>query len=81
MLQRRDKKTIVSKTHWMPLRERHADALREMASSGLMQRAPWLRRRKVTAFVEDYISGRHDDVLAIWRLYTAWRWLALFDIG
>jgi asparagine synthase (glutamine-hydrolysing) len=81
VLQRRDKKTIVSKTHWMPLRERHADALREMASSGLMQRAPWLRRRRVTAFVEDYISGRHDDVLAIWRLYTAWRWLALFDIG
>jgi asparagine synthase (glutamine-hydrolysing) len=80
VLQRRDKKTFISRTNWMPLREAHAGALREMASSSVMQRAPWLRPRRVTAFVDDFLRGRHDDVLAIWRLYTCWRWMELFGM-
>ena len=80
VLQRRDKKTFISKTNWMPLREQHAAALREMASSSVMQGAPWCRGRRLTAFVEAFLEGRHDDVLAVWRLYTCWRWLELFSV-
>jgi asparagine synthase (glutamine-hydrolysing) len=78
VVQRRDKKTFVSKMDWIPLRVQHASELREMAAR--MQGAYWVRPRKLIAFVEDYLEGRHDDLPAVWRLYTAWRWLELFQV-
>jgi asparagine synthase (glutamine-hydrolysing) len=80
VLARRDKKRLVSKTHWMPLREHHAEALRDIASSTTMRNAPWFRRDRLAAFVDGYLHRRHDDVLSIWRIYTASRWLALFQV-
>jgi len=75
---RTDKKTFVSKQGWMPLRHDHADALREMARSRALVESPYIRRDALTPFVEDYLRGRHDDELAMWRLYTASRWLDAF---
>jgi asparagine synthase (glutamine-hydrolysing) len=80
VLDRRDKKTFISRAEWIPLRERHAEALRAMASSTTMQTAPWFRPRKLAAFVDDYVRGRHDDGSAVWRLYTVWRWMDLFGV-
>jgi asparagine synthase (glutamine-hydrolysing) len=80
VLDRRDKKTFISRANWIPLRERHAEALRAMASSTTMQTAPWFRPRTLAAFVDDYLRGRHDDAPAVWRLYTAWRWMDLFAV-
>jgi asparagine synthase (glutamine-hydrolysing) len=80
VLDRYDKKTFVSKIDWMPLRGRHAAALRDMASSRAMQTAGWFRPRALTKFVDDYINRQHDDLLAVWRLYTAWRWMELFEV-
>ena len=31
---------------------------------------------KMRRFVGDYLLKKHDDGLAVWRLYTSWRWLA-----
>ncbi len=80
VLARRDKKTFVSKTNWIPLREEHATVLREMASSATMQNTHWFKPQRLARFVEDYLQGRHDDGPALWRLYTAWRWLELFEV-
>jgi asparagine synthase (glutamine-hydrolysing) len=80
VLNRRDKKTFVSRIDWMPLRECHGSELRDMASSERMQHAPWFRDGRVTSFVDGFLRGRHRDGMAVWRLYTAWRWMELFEV-
>jgi asparagine synthase (glutamine-hydrolysing) len=80
VLERRDKKTFVSKIRWMPLRERYAQPLREMASSSTMKDSGWFETTRLVAFVEDYLAGRHDDLLSVWRLYTAFRWMDVFQV-
>jgi asparagine synthase (glutamine-hydrolysing) len=81
VLNRTDKKTFVSKQGWLPLRRDHADALREMARSRALVESPHIRRAALVPFVEDYLRGRHDDELAVWRLYTASRWLDAFGLN
>ena len=80
VLARRDKKTFISKTNWIPLRDAHASALREMASSPTIANTGWFKPKSLSRFVDDYLQGRHDDGPALWRLYTAWRWLELFEV-
>jgi asparagine synthase (glutamine-hydrolysing) len=80
ILDRKDKKVFVSKIDWLPLR-RHADALRDMANSHTMQQLPWIRPKHMVNFVDRYLQGAHDNVLAVWRLYTAWRWLETTRLG
>ncbi len=77
VLNRTDKKTLVSRAGWMPLRA-HAHALRDMAADGALRACPYLRPAAVERFVGDYLGARHDDAPAVWRLYTAWRWLRAF---
>jgi len=74
IMKRKDKKVIVSKFDWLPLRQR-ASQLRDMASSRTMQELPWVRPQRMTKFVENYLQGLHNNSSAVWRLYTAWRWL------
>lgn len=81
VLARRDKKTYISKTNWIPLRTEYAAALREMASSPTMQKTRWFKPQSLGKCVDDYLQGRHDDGPALWRLYTAWRWMELFEVG
>jgi asparagine synthase (glutamine-hydrolysing) len=81
VLNRTDKKTFVSKLHWMPLRERYAGPLREMAASRTIRETPGFHAPAVRRFVEDYLSGRNDDILAVWRLFTACRWLELHGLA
>jgi hypothetical protein len=64
----------------MPLREEHRSALREMASSTAMQNTRWFRPQRLARFVDDYLHRRHDDGPGLWRLYTAWRWIELFEV-
>jgi hypothetical protein len=30
--------------------------------------------------VDDYFAGRHEDGYAVWRVFTASRWLDLFSL-
>lgn len=69
---------ITSNLHWLPVRARHGALLREMLASPTLRQFPWLRPQALTQFVEGYLAGTHNDALAVWRLYTAWRWLEIF---
>jgi asparagine synthase (glutamine-hydrolysing) len=74
VMDRKDKKVFVSKFDWLPLRE-HAVELRDMVFSRTMQELPWVRRKRMSRFVEKYLQGLHNNSSGVWRLYTAWRWL------
>lgn len=78
--ERLDKKAIVSTPQWMPLRHNYGDMLREMAHSPTLYELPWVRRQPLARFVENYLQGKHENILAVWRLYTAWRWLETFNL-
>lgn len=79
VVERQDKQAIVSSTRWMPLRQPPmAEALRAMAHSTTMARLPWVHAEALRRFVAAYLANQHNDALAVWRLYTAWRWLELF---
>lgn len=77
VVNRKDKRVFISKPKWMDLRQRAAE-LRAMANSEAMKRSPFILAGPMNRFVENYLSGAHRDVLAVWRLYTAWRWLEIF---
>jgi asparagine synthase (glutamine-hydrolysing) len=66
---------IIDSGRWISLLRQHGDALREMAQSPLMSQLPMINAVKMRQFVHDYISAKHDDGLAVWRLYASWRWL------
>jgi asparagine synthase (glutamine-hydrolysing) len=78
VLARTDKRAIVSRTDWMPLRTAHREAVAAMADSRTLCEAPFIRAREMRTFVHDYLRGAHDDVMSVWRLYTGWRWLEQF---
>lgn len=78
--ERLDKKAIVSTPQWMPLRHNYGDMLREMAHNPTLSELPWVRRQPLAQFVENYLQGKHENILAVWRLYTAWRWLETFNL-
>jgi asparagine synthase (glutamine-hydrolysing) len=78
VLRRTDKKTFISKDSWMPLRRDYGPALADMARSKSLVESSGVRRPAVAPFVDDYLAGRHDDGMAVWRLYTAWRWHEAF---
>ena len=79
ILGRTDKRAIVSRSDWMPLRSAHRESLTAMAENPRLRQAPCVDGRRLPTFIRDYLDGRHDDAGAIWRLYTASRWLELFQ--
>lgn len=79
IIERRDKRVFVSKGNWMHLRERHAAALNEMASSRELREFGLIEPKTTKLFVESYINGRHNDEMAVWRLHSLWQWLQLFN--
>jgi asparagine synthase (glutamine-hydrolysing) len=78
VVERRDKRTFVSKNSWMQLRTRRADEIREMAAGEELRGFGLIDVPRMRRFVDDFLSGRHDDQLAVWRLYTFSRWLRAF---
>ncbi len=76
ILARREKGALISRQQYLDVRTTHAARLDELANAPLWHDLPWVRGQAVRPFVLDYVAGRHDDALAVWRLYTAWRWLS-----
>jgi len=74
------KKMFVLMSNWMPLRGEHSDAIREAARSRSLSGLPYVDGDKLQMFVDDYLAGRHDNGYAVWRIYTASRWLELFKL-
>jgi asparagine synthase (glutamine-hydrolysing) len=77
--ERKDRKFFVLLTNWMPLRQ-HAAALREAARLPAWSDIPYVDVAKLQGFVEDYLAGAHEDGYAIWRIFTASRWLDIFRL-
>jgi len=78
VLARTDKRAIVSRRDWMPLRTVHREALLAMADSPVLRSAPSVQADRLTQFVHAYLRGDHNDGMSVWRLYTGWRWLEHF---
>ena len=58
-------------------------ACRDDTRSGAQPRLaalPYVEAAKLRAFVDDYLDGRHENGYAVWRIYTASRWLDLFRL-
>jgi asparagine synthase (glutamine-hydrolysing) len=77
VLSRHDRKGLLASARWLPLRE-HPHTLREALGSVRLLELPWLRPAPMKRFLEDYLAGRHEEGSAVWRLYTASRWLDAF---
>ncbi len=81
VLKRKDKKMFVSDTRWMRLREHHAEDLVRMAKSLAMRNSGLFDAKRLLKFVEGYLLNQHDDELAVWRLYTAYRWFEVCKLS
>jgi asparagine synthase (glutamine-hydrolysing) len=79
VLERRDKMKFVPTTAWMPLRARSGE-LRDAARNEAFTKVPWIDCAKMHSFVDDFLAGHHDNAYAVWRIYTASRWLNLFAL-
>jgi asparagine synthase (glutamine-hydrolysing) len=78
---RRDKRGIVPSSSWMPMRTEYADALSAVPHERRVRESGWIEPREAEHFIQSYLAHRHDDHLAVWRLFTAWRWLELFHLA
>jgi len=67
-------------SNWMPLRSKHAAAIRDASRSAAFSKLGYIDVKKLNAFVDDYFAERHEDAYAVWRIYTASRWLELFGL-
>jgi asparagine synthase (glutamine-hydrolysing) len=68
-------RSIIDSQQWMSMLRSHGDELREMAQSPTLAQLPMIEATRMRQFVNGYLSAEHDDGLAVWRLYTSWRWL------
>ena len=75
--ERQDKKAIISSPDWIDLRA-HRDAVLEASRSQALRECALIDSKRMARFVDDYFGGRHHDTPAVWRLYTASRWLERF---
>jgi asparagine synthase (glutamine-hydrolysing) len=76
---RRDKRMFISRSNWIDLRSR-PELLRELAQPEVFRGLP-VDAEGVSRFVSRYAEGRHDSTMAVWRLFTASRWLQLFRVA
>jgi asparagine synthase (glutamine-hydrolysing) len=80
VIKSKKKKQFVLMSNWMPLRGEHAAMIREASRSSAWSKLPYIDAPKMHAFVDDYLAGRHENGYAVWRIFTASRWLDLFKL-
>lgn len=78
--ERRDKKMFVRLDNWMPLR-RHASAIREAVRDPRLAALPGVDAPRMHRFVDAYLEGSHENAYAVWRLFTASRWIDLHRVA
>jgi len=79
LLIEKTKQGMIRSVPWMQMLRQHEGTLREMYDSSSMTNLHLLNADRVKAFVDGYLAGKHDDGLAVWRLYTSCRWLGCFS--
>jgi asparagine synthase (glutamine-hydrolysing) len=80
VIESKTKKRFVLMNNWMPLRGEHAATIREASRSPALAGLPYVDAPELHAFVDDYLAGKHDNGYAVWRVFTASRWLDLFGL-
>jgi asparagine synthase (glutamine-hydrolysing) len=80
VIESKRKRQFVLMSNWMPLRGEHSTAIRDAARSPAWAKLAYINVEKMRAFVDDYLAGRHEDGFAVWRIFTASRWLDLFEL-
>jgi asparagine synthase (glutamine-hydrolysing) len=76
IMERKEKKFFVLLSNWMPLRK-HGQEIRDASRSAAFRNLPWIDVPRLHRFVDDYLGQKHDNAYAVWRIYTASRWLEL----
>jgi asparagine synthetase B (glutamine-hydrolysing) len=76
----KEKRRFVLMSNWMPLRDKHAAALRDASRNTAWTKLAYVDAAKLRMFVDGYLADRHQDGYAVWRIYTASRWLELFGL-
>jgi asparagine synthase (glutamine-hydrolysing) len=76
--ERKDKRAIISSMNWIDLRE-HGDELEAMSRGRALGECGMVDSSEVRRFIAAYLARRHEDTAAVWRLYTASRWLEAFQ--
>ena len=80
VLESKQKRRFVLMSNWMPLRGEHAARIREASRNPALASLPYVNAPALHAFVDDYFAGKHQDGYAVWRVFTASRWLDLFGL-
>jgi asparagine synthase (glutamine-hydrolysing) len=80
VIESKKKKQFVLMSNWMPLRGERAAMIREASRSSAWSKLPYIDALRMHAFVDDYLAGRHENGYAVWRIFTASRWLDLFKL-
>jgi asparagine synthase (glutamine-hydrolysing) len=80
VLENKQKMRFVLMNSWMPLRGEHAGAVREASRHPAFAKFAYVDQVRMQAFVDDYLAERHDNGYAVWRIFTASRWLDIFGL-
>lgn len=76
----KQKMRFVLMNSWMPLRGKHTGEIREASRHPAFAGLPYIDTARMQAFVDDYLAGKHDNGYAVWRIFTASRWLDMFGL-
>jgi asparagine synthase (glutamine-hydrolysing) len=80
VVENKQKMRFVLMNSWMPLRGEHAGAIREASRHPAFAALPYVDATRLQAFVDDYLAEKHDNGYAVWRIFTASRWLDMFGL-
>jgi len=76
--ERTNKRMIVSDQRWADLRREGKAQLEAWAASPQLRESQYWDGAAASRYVSDFLLGHHENGLAVWRLYTASRWMEMF---
>ena len=80
VVENKQKMRFVLMNSWMPLRGEHAGMIRDAPRHPAFARLPYIDTIRLQAYVDDYLAEKHDHGYAVWRIFTASRWLDMFGL-
>jgi asparagine synthase (glutamine-hydrolysing) len=80
VIENKQKMRFVLMNSWMPLRGEHAQTVRDASRHPAFAKLPYVDTAKMQNYVDEYLGGKHDNGYAVWRIFTASRWLDMFGL-
>jgi asparagine synthase (glutamine-hydrolysing) len=79
VLQRRDRIGFGTPAEtW--LKASFRDELFDTVQSTMFRTSPLFDQARLTAYVDDFYTGRHHDAAALWRLYALAQWATVYNL-